>query len=648
MADCIKQARSPTTEQSRSPKAELTCGLCYKDLNKPKQLACCHTFCRHCLEDYVRDTLNAESQTIDCPKCQKVIQIPENGTKGLPSNYHILAQSLSDEIDTGAAFADFKCDICKVNKVIGYCFECTKNLCEEDKNKHKTAPVSRSHHIATFTDGNRKVEKDSYCEKHSDNILKFYCCQCSVPICSDCKLAKHENHRTEDIEDVAFRDRERLSKLMEILRQYLPCMNDAVNSAENAEAAFKNHANDTIECINHRREEVKKLVDQLCDGAVNYVRGKLEAELQCMVPKLNDIKEDRKFIERSINITEPVINMGEDVKIVEVTKDIQNIVNNLPEPKRIDEKKFIFNAGVHGQSLMCKYVGTIGFEAKALKHDFSFDNNNLFMYSIIPVSETEAWMSYYNSEESAIIKVNNYGKEIEKFSLQPFGRYRMIMLENDEFLLSSYGEKKLKILRNYKESLFAETPFEPQGIVKTADNNILVCCSDDVETEDENTERALLMFSQRGTLLKRVDSRLNEKEKLFNSPKYVCVNINGDVCISDEDGKAILIFNKDLKLIGRYEGCKNTNPFRPRGICCDRFGRIIVTDGDNHKIHLLSSSGEFIRYLLTEEDGVRGPVLVAIGPGNKLWVTCKGLIQIYSYLDGAGLLSRPTSPKCVK
>ncbi|ESO95622.1 hypothetical protein LOTGIDRAFT_88081, partial [Lottia gigantea] len=117
----------------------------------------------------------------------------------------------------------------------------------------------------------------------------------------------------------------------------------------------------------------------------------------------------------------------------------------------------------------------------------------------------------------------------------------------------------------------------------------------------------LLEFSQRGDLLQRVESFQVDDKKLFTAPRYICVNINGNICVSDQHGHAVVIFNKDFKLIGRYEGQSNSHPFRPRGICCDRFGRIIVTDGDNHKIHLLSHSGEFVRYILSEEDSLRNP-----------------------------------------
>ncbi|ESO95623.1 hypothetical protein LOTGIDRAFT_144541, partial [Lottia gigantea] len=180
-----------------SPKAEITCGLCSKIMKKPKQLPCCHTFCRECLEDYVKDMLNPESETIDCPKCQKVVDVPDGDTKGLPSNYYILAQSLPEMINVESG--DLTCDFCKSNKkvAVGYCFECSKNLCEDDKEKHKIAVATRSHHIAVLMDKCQgKIEKQSYCSKHTDSILKFYCCVCQIPICADCKLAKHENHKT--------------------------------------------------------------------------------------------------------------------------------------------------------------------------------------------------------------------------------------------------------------------------------------------------------------------------------------------------------------------------------------------------------------------------------------------------------------------
>jgi hypothetical protein len=65
---------------------------------------------------------------------------------------------------------------------------------------------------------------------------------------------------------------------------------------------------------------------------------------------------------------------------------------------------------------------------------------------------------------------------------------------------------------------------------------------------------------------------------------------------------------------------KEMNPFDPRGLVCDRYGHVLVTDYSSNSVHLLDHSGRFLRLLLTEADGMFGPTSVAIDDSGFLWI----------------------------
>ncbi|XP_041376556.1 tripartite motif-containing protein 2-like [Gigantopelta aegis] len=608
----------------------LICAICREDMKHSKQLPCLHTFCCSCLDDYIKHNTRGGEPTISCPQCRRRITVPENGASDFPSSYCVLARSASSRIESG----DLTCGECgKENYAIGFCIECSRNLCRDCKEKHKAAADTHSHHILVMGDGRKRVEKCCMCAIHPDRELKFYCQGCKEPICQDCRLTKHYDkvaHPAVDISEVADVDRRRLTSLIENLSVYLPPFQKAQHSANNVIDELKNHAHDVVADINAWREEVQSKVNLLCDDDIKFVKDRLQGCLKELEPTHGDINEELDFLCRAIDTAKPVHQMGDDVKVVNVTKEMENLLVKYSQlkPKSLPRKRFIFTKELYNSNTLNNYIGLMGFEYTKLKLDFTFETDHLMDYSIIPETDSTAWMSYFTSEESALVLYDQTGQKKEDISLTPFGRSRVALL-GKSFLISSKVEKKVFLFpgNSLPPVEFASTDLPPRGLAVTADNLILIVAS--VSEITDEAENVLLVYSQRGELIKEVKEE--NGEKIFRSPRYVAVNINGDVIVSDQGSHCVVIMNKNLEVKGHYT-LNQSNPFCPRGICCDKYGRIIVTDSCNNRIHLVSADGKFIRFLLTEEDGLNWPQLVAIGPGDKLWVACRGCVQVYDYV----------------
>lgn len=75
----------------------LSCKICLDPYQRPKALPCLHTFCEHCLKDYVRRHTGVRSGYFPCPICRKDIRIPDGGIEEFQDNFLLL--SLSDTLD---------------------------------------------------------------------------------------------------------------------------------------------------------------------------------------------------------------------------------------------------------------------------------------------------------------------------------------------------------------------------------------------------------------------------------------------------------------------------------------------------------------------------------------------------------------------
>ena len=131
------------------------------------------------------------------------------------------------------------------------------------------------------------------------------------------------------------------------------------------------------------------------------------------------------------------------------------------------------------------------------------------------------------------------------------------------------------------------------------------------------------------------------------STRYVTVNINGDICVTDEKDQSVIIFNGNLeekiRIRNPYEKDELNKNFCPMGICHDSFGRLIIADSNNFSVIRIELDNSYSQASLQPsvilKDGLSGvkklsyPTLVAMGPGPKLWVVCRDTIQVFDYMD---------------
>nr|CDS15679.1 trim56 protein [Echinococcus granulosus] len=79
----------------------LICKICLDAFDKPKSLACLHTFCQKCIENHISAEVTynktADYHHFTCPLCRKRTSLPIGGVRKLPDNFFVsgLADMLS-------------------------------------------------------------------------------------------------------------------------------------------------------------------------------------------------------------------------------------------------------------------------------------------------------------------------------------------------------------------------------------------------------------------------------------------------------------------------------------------------------------------------------------------------------------------------
>lgn len=149
--------------------------------------------------------------------------------------------------------------------------------------------------------------------------------------------------------------------------------------------------------------------------------------------------------------------------------------------------------------------------------------------------------------------------------------------------------------------------------------------------------RILMSFSVGSSLVLRMKIR-----------GFVCFEENKFIIIND--GKAVQatcsINDDSIKKDHIYSGSVGTNPassFYSKDIAIDHRNHILLVVPNDNAIHLLDTSLNFQKLLMTEEDGLQRPTSVALDIEGYLYVGCAdGRIHVvnYQYLLNTNRLTR--------
>ena len=107
-------------------KKELECPVCqeqFSQINEPKIMKCLHTFCKTCLEAWLRQ--HREGQ-LSCPTCRQITECPNSNINSLRSNlfYKQMLEIVEAYSGQGKEHSPH-CGLCDEKKVLKfYCFEC--------------------------------------------------------------------------------------------------------------------------------------------------------------------------------------------------------------------------------------------------------------------------------------------------------------------------------------------------------------------------------------------------------------------------------------------------------------------------------------------------------------------------------------------
>ena len=198
-----------------------------------------------------------------------------------------------------------------------------------------------------------------------------------------------------------------------------------------------------------------------------------------------------------------------------------------------------------------------------------------------------------------------------------------------ELVYTDYKDRSINIVRDtYIQVLVRLRGWRPRFLCLAFSDDILVIMDND---DDKQTK-----------IVRYADSK--EKQHIqwdaYGLPlylpgynlKHICENRNLDICVADTGARAVVVVNEAGTLRFKYTGppAIAKESFKPYGITTDSQARILTTDYENHRIHIVNQDGFFLRYI--DNCGLHRPWGLCLDPKDNLFVAeNKGIVNKIKY-----------------
>ena len=333
-------------------KKELECSVCqeqFSEIKEPKILKCLHTFCKTCLEAWLRQQREGE---LSCPTCRHITECPHNDINRLPSN--LFCKQLVEIVEaySGQGQEDSpQCGNCEEKKSLKvYCFDCNCFLCEDCAEAHKKWKTFRGHHIKEIgkfnsSDVQDYARKTNVC-KNDEDELRYYCDKCKMCICRDCAILEHRDHNIISFEQGLDRKKSDMTNKMkeveavgcllrnekETLEKRGLRVDNSIDQATTEVHRFAEH------CISLIRKHEATMTEELVKQKANS-----KAEFSSQMTKLNEKLMD---IDNSLEFGRDVLERNNLPEILNVEETLERRFQDFLSSAEISRSTEMNTSGV--------------------------------------------------------------------------------------------------------------------------------------------------------------------------------------------------------------------------------------------------------------------------------------------------------------
>ncbi|XP_065929372.1 uncharacterized protein [Magallana gigas] len=504
-----------------------------------------------------------------------------------------------------------RCDLCETAIVHSYCDFCHVNLCKlciadhisDGYDKHKIVPFQERRSTLIYPK----------CGTHPHKNCDLQCKNCNdIFVCSSCTASEtHKGHIFVDVSEVYTTKKNAIADEANKLENLIsPTYDEIALDLENQLANLDGGYENLTTAMSKQGEQWHREIDIIINKKKTEISEIKVKHRDLLQKHLDEIKQIQALINQTLIAIEEIKKSTEVSPTIEYSSKIREF-SKLPPKVKITLPTFIPKPLDHKK--LYNMFGQITPLSTATEQNvLSLNQPNTSVKTLLDEPELVATIqtgyqnvTYLNED---CVWTSGLTKDIKCFNIKGELLHTVsnksgqgpndIAVDSEGNLLFCDGTSGTvnKVNNGQTEELIRLQGWWPCSLCVTSNGDLLVSMYSDDKTEYKvvrysgSTEKQTIQFDDEG---KPLYSR-----KL--GTKYITENRNHDICVADNEARAVVVVNQNGKLRWRYVGHRSVTkkkPFKPYGITTDSQSRILTADCGNHCIHILDQDGQFLRYI---------------------------------------------------
>ena len=594
-------------------KEQVTCSICLDTYKEPKIISCLHTFCCNCLK---RHALTSQRNgKYRCPECQAPINLPkDNRFDSLQTSFFhnsLLGVLAVRQIGDGRSITCSQCR--KNNTQMHYCFDCGRFMCPDCLNAHEVLKSSFEGHkvisVEEFKaeDYEALLRRQPFCSQqfHEKEIMRFFCIPCQSCVCHICIATDHRNHEVVVLDKAAHDESQNIIAGAESIKDKIKELNANIRQLEETTSVMESNV---MKAKREVMEAAEQMITQIRAQERELITS-IETKRARRLEKISSAKQSifslLKQLNQAVDFAHNIVKRSSSTDIIQNKgnlkqrfEELRAIYHEVPRHRDIVHVKFT------AASMAGLQLGSVEMTEKAdvkkstlqgidqtlragAEADFllcpktSFGEicdlkPNQIEFLVEPADDVSMTSVNENDEGTLQLKFTpkvpgDYSLEVkingEKLSVCPV----TVLVKECELVVD--GELDLKIFPDAE----LKGPF---GIALNAEGTIALT---------DFYGHSVFVFDSEGTYLRKIDQ--------FEKPVDVVFVNDEDILVSDENDRRIYKYNTRTGLFIKEFGKPGTGKRElgnPSGLSMDDKERIVVSDYNNNRIHVLDKNGENI------------------------------------------------------
>ena len=319
-------------------KRELECSVCqeqFSETNEPKILKCLHTFCKSCLDAWLRQQRGG---ALSCPTCRQITECPSNSIGNLPSN--LFYKQMVDIVKaySGLGQEDSPhCGNCDERKSLKfYCADCNHFLCEDCAGAHRKMKALSCHQVKEIgkfrpSDARDYARRANVCKKHNDEV-RFYCEKCVICICRDCAILDHRDHSIVSLDNGLQKKKSEIETKMREVQANVPRLKNEKESLEKQRIRMIKSVEQATEEIHRTTEWNIELIRQHEASVTERLMKQKETFDTAFSNAVTGLDEKLVEIESSLDFGNEILQRNNLPEILNVDEVLEQRFQELMEP----------------------------------------------------------------------------------------------------------------------------------------------------------------------------------------------------------------------------------------------------------------------------------------------------------------------------